>query len=90
MLNGKFFIVGGPASGLFDASNLPVPGSAVPIAINAPVIYGADSLRGDSSVQTGLSTFNSSLLSHIIFAANEETRAIRFRSGLQLVDDPCN
>jgi hypothetical protein len=30
---------------------------------------GPDLLRGDSAVQTGLSSFNESLLSYIIFAA---------------------
>jgi hypothetical protein len=89
-LTGKFFMVGGPASGLLDVNNLPVPGSAAPITINVPVIVGADALRGDSVVQTGLATFDNSLLSYIIFAANEETRAARIRRGILITDDPCN
>jgi hypothetical protein len=89
-LSGNFFMVGGAGSGLFDANNLPVPGSALPITINVPVTLGADGLRGDSIVQTGLFTFNSSLLSYIIFAANEETRTARIRRGILLTDDPCN
>jgi hypothetical protein len=89
-LSGSFFLVGGTGSGLFDANNLPVPGSALPITINVPVAVGPDGLRGDSIVQTGLFTFNSSLLSYIIFAANEETRTARIKRGILLTDDPCN
>jgi hypothetical protein len=52
-----------------------------------PVTRSIDAGRGDSIVQTGLSTFNTSLLSYIIFAANEETRAARIRKGLGEGDD---
>ena len=38
-------------------------------------------------VQTGLTTFDDSLLSYVIFAANVETRALRFRTGLGEGDD---
>jgi hypothetical protein len=89
-VSGNFFLVGGPASGLFDANNLPVPGTAIPITINVPVTMVPDGLRGDSIIQTGLSTFNNSLLSYIIFAANEETRSARIRRGILFSDDPCN
>jgi len=86
-LNGQFFMVGGSGSGLYDANNLPVSGAAKPITINVPVNFGLDAGLGDAIVQTGLSTFNNSLLSYIIFAANEETRAARFRKGLGDSDD---
>jgi hypothetical protein len=80
-------MIGGSGSGLFDANNLSVSGAAKPITINVPVTFGPDAGLGDSIVQTGLSTFNNSLLSYIIFAANEETRAARFRKGLGDSDD---
>jgi hypothetical protein len=38
-------------------------------------------------IQTGLATFDNSLLSYIIFAANEETRAARIRGGLGSADE---
>ncbi len=86
-VTGQFFMIGGSGSGLFDANNLSVSGAAKPITINVPVTFGPDTGLGDSIVQTGLSTFNNSLLSYIIFAANEETRAARFRKGLGDSDD---
>jgi hypothetical protein len=55
--------------------------------IYTPVVYGFDSGLGASIVQTGLSTFNNALLAYIIFAANEETRAARFRKGIGDSDD---
>ena len=50
-------------------------------------IFDGATGRGDSIIQTGLSTFDNSLLSYIIFAAREETRAARFRKGLGGSDD---
>jgi hypothetical protein len=87
-LPGRFFLVGGSGTGLFDANNISIPGSAAPITINVPVTTYLDSGLGDSIVQTGLATFNNSLLSYIIFAANEETRSGRIRKGLGDSDDP--
>ena len=69
------------------ANNQPVAGSGEPIDISVPVTRDTDSGRGDSIVQTGLATFNNSLLSYIIFAANEETRAARIRKGQGDSDD---
>jgi len=63
------------------------PGTSQPITINTPVTYGFDAGRGEAIVQTGLSTFNNALLAYIIFAANEETRAARFRKGVGDSDD---
>jgi hypothetical protein len=82
-------MVGGSASGFFDADGAPVPGAAFPITVSGGTIArGADPFRGDSVVQTGLSAFNESLLSYIIFAANVETRT-KIKSGV-ILDDPCN
>jgi hypothetical protein len=88
-LIGNFFMVGGSSSGFFDANGAPVTGAAFPITVSGGTIAkGADPFRGDSVVQTGLSAFNDSLLSYIIFAANVETRT-KIKSGV-ILDDPCN
>ena len=47
----------------------------------------ADAGLAGSIVQTGLVTFDDSLLSYVIFAANMETRASRIRRGLGDSDD---
>ena len=86
-LFGQFFMVGSASSGFYDTNNVPLTGSAFPIKVNVPITKSVDVGHGDSIVQTGLATFNSSLLSYIIFAANEETRASRFRRGLGDEDD---
>jgi hypothetical protein len=87
-LTGKAFLIGGPGSGLYDANNQPLEGNlGQAIELNVPLTRDIDIGLGDSIVQTGLSTFNNSLLAYIIFAANEETRAARFRKGLGDSDD---
>jgi hypothetical protein len=87
-LTGRAFLIGGPGSGLYDANNQPLAGNlGEVIELNVPLTRDVDIGRGDSIIQTGLSTFNNSLLSYIIFAANEETRAARFRKGLGDSDD---
>jgi len=86
-LSGNFFVVGNSSSGLFDKNNVAQPGNSAPITINTPVVYDYDSGLGSSIVQTGLQTFNNALLAYIIFAANEETRAARFRKVLGDNDD---
>jgi len=86
-LSGNFFVIGNSSSGLFDKNNVAQPGTSAPITINTPVVYDYDSGLGSSIVQTGLQTFNNALLAYIIFAANEETRAARFRKVLGDNDD---
>jgi hypothetical protein len=87
-LSGHFFMIGGSSSGLFDRNNQVLPGTSSPVTINVPVQFDADPGLGSSIIQTGLQTFNNALLSYIIFAANEETRAARFRKVLGDSDDP--
>jgi hypothetical protein len=93
-VTGSFLMIGGPDSGFFDSQNVPLGGSSYPIEFPitvdmAPAGYVrvADSGLGAAVVQTGLATFDQSLLSYIIFAANEETRAARMRRGLGEGDD---
>jgi hypothetical protein len=86
-LNGQFFMIGSTASGFYDTNDVPITGSVFPITVNVPITKAFDPALGDAVVQTGLATFNSSLLSYIIFAANEETRAARIRKGLGAGDD---
>jgi hypothetical protein len=91
--NGSLFMIGGSGSGFFDSENTPLGGegapSVFPITVNAAggFVRVIDPLRSDAVVQTGLATFNESLLSYIIFAANEETRSARIRRGLSDSDD---
>jgi hypothetical protein len=91
--NGSFIMIGGEDSGFFDSNNVPLGGSSYPIEFPITVNVAGSYLRvtdsglGDAIVQTGLSTFDESLLSYIIFAANEETRAARIRRGLGDGDD---
>jgi hypothetical protein len=88
-VSGSFIMIGGTGTGFFDANNIALTGLAVPITVNAPggLTKDLDVGRGDAVVQTGLSTFNESLLAYSIFAANEETRSGRFRKGLGEGDD---
>ena len=92
-LTGSFFLIGGGGSGFFDSQNTPLGGEGAPkvfpITVNAPGGFTRefDLKRSDSLVHTGLTTFNESLLSYIIFAANEETRSARIRRGLSDSDD---
>jgi hypothetical protein len=85
---GSFFLVGGPDSGFFDANHVDLGGTTVPQAFPITVTLagafrrGADSGLAGGIVQTGLVTFDDSLLSYVIFAANEETRAARIRKGV--------
>jgi hypothetical protein len=82
-LNGNFFMIGGSGSGIFDANSVPITGLAFPITISATMVSAADTGRSESIVQTGLATFNESLLAYSIFAANEETRSGRIRKGIE-------
>ncbi|MGE5638599.1 MAG: hypothetical protein ACM30H_00765, partial [Clostridia bacterium] len=82
-LNGNFFMIGGSGSGIFDTNNVPISGLAFPITISATMVSAADAGRSESIVQTGLATFNESLLAYSIFAANEETRSGRIRKGVE-------
>jgi hypothetical protein len=85
---GSFFMIGGSDSGFFDTNNVDLAGSllypqAFPITVNLAgnFIREVDLGLASGVVQTGLATFDDSLLSYIIFAANEETRALRIRRG---------
>jgi hypothetical protein len=91
---GSFITIGGVDSGFFDSNNVPLGGAAFPTEFPITVSMGAagflkviDPGLGAAVVQTGLSVFDESLLSYIIFAANEETRAARIRRGLGEGDD---
>jgi hypothetical protein len=86
-ISGQFFLIGGSGTGIYDANNVPLTGIVYPVTLNVPVTYVTDGARGDSIVQTGVQTFDSSLLAYIIFAANEETRTARIRKGLGEGDD---
>jgi hypothetical protein len=89
----SFYMIGGSDSGFFDKNNQDLAGSlsypqAFPITIT---LAGAflkipDSGLAGGVVQTGVATFDDSLLSYTIFAANEETRAIRIRRGFDSDD----
>jgi hypothetical protein len=91
-VNGSFIMIGGAGTGFFDANNIPLTGPSgfpltQPITVNTGAYVREPDLgRGDSVVQTGLTTFDQSLLSYIIFAANEETRAARITRGLSTED----
>jgi len=75
-------LIGGSGIGIFDSNFVPIPGAAIPITINGTsATFVSDPALGASVIQTGLATFDSSLLSYIIYAANEETRAARIRRG---------
>jgi hypothetical protein len=88
-------MIGGPDSGFFDSNNVPLGGGSPPVEfpITIGVVAAAgyqrvpDTGLGAAVIQTGLATFDQSLLSYIIFAANEETRAARMRRGLGEGDD---
>ena len=95
-VTGSFLLIGGPDSGFYDSFNVPLGGGSYPKEFPITVAMLGDPfgyLRvpdlglGDGIVQTGLSVFDESLLSYIIFAANEETRAARIRRGAGDGDD---
>ncbi|HEX6691118.1 MAG TPA: hypothetical protein VF110_08235, partial [Burkholderiales bacterium] len=80
----SFYMIGGPDSGFFDKNNVDLAGSlaypqAFPITVTlaGPFLRVTDNSLAGSVVQTGVATFDDSLLSYIIFATNDETRAVR-------------
>jgi hypothetical protein len=94
LMNGSFFMIGGGGSGFYDSTNSPLAGDSYSqvFPITVTIAGGGfakliDNARGDAVVQTGLAAFDESLLSYIIFAANEETRAARIRRGIGSGDD---
>jgi hypothetical protein len=94
LTGGSFYMIGGSDSGFFDANNVDLAGSlaypqAFPITVSLAGSFQKifDAGLAGSVVQTGLITFDDSLLSYVIFAANVETRAIRFRRDLADSDD---
>jgi hypothetical protein len=95
-VTGSFLMIGGRNSGFYDSFNVPLGGDSYPKEFPITVAmlgdpFGYSRVRdlglGDGIVQTGLSVFDESLLSYIIFAANEETRAARIRRGAGEGDD---
>ena len=91
-VSGSFIMIGSGDSGFFESHNVPLGGGSFPIQFPITVNTGSfvkvlDQGLGAAVVQTGLSVFDQSLLSYIIFAANEETRASRIRRGLGEGDD---
>ncbi|TAK81006.1 MAG: hypothetical protein EPO20_27270 [Betaproteobacteria bacterium] len=95
-VTGSFLMIGGRNSGFYDSFNIPLGGASYPkefpITVSmlgdpAGYLRVPDSGLGDGIVQTGLHVFDESLLSYIIFAANEETRAARIRRGAGEGDD---
>jgi hypothetical protein len=90
----SFYMIGGSDSGFFDSNNVDLAGSlaypqAFPITVTlaGPFQRVFDSTLASGVVQTGLTTFDDSLLSYVIFAANVETRALRFRTGFTDADE---
>jgi hypothetical protein len=90
----SFYMIGGADSGFFDANNVDLAGSigypqASPITVSlaGSFLRILDGGLAAGVVQTGVTTFDDSLLSYTIFAANEETRAIRIRRGFGDEDD---
>ena len=90
----SFYMIGGSDSGFFDANNVDLAGSlaypqAFPITVSLAGGFQKvfDSGLAAGVVQTGLITFDDSLLSYVIFAANVETRALRFRRDMAESDD---
>jgi hypothetical protein len=90
----SMYMIGGSDSGFFDRNNVDLAGSlaypqANPITITLAggFLKVLDAGLAGAVVQTGLTTFDNSLLSYVIFAANVETRALRFRRGLGGDDD---
>jgi hypothetical protein len=95
-------LVGGTGSGLFDRNNQPIKlyydvSSQVLLlfpAINGGAGGGSYFLHTDTTMKTSAFVqslsprgFEDSLMSYIIFAANEETRTGRIRTGVSSTDD---
>jgi hypothetical protein len=95
-------LAGGIGSGLFDRNNQPIKlyydvSSQVLLlfpAINGGAGGGSYFLNTDVTKATAFIQslsprgFDESLMSYIIFAANEETRTGRIRTGISTMDDP--
>jgi len=89
----SFYMIGGSDSGFFDKNNQDLAGSLsypqtfpITITLAGAFLKIPDSGLAGGVVQTGVATFDDSLLSYTIFAANEETRAIRIRRGFDSDD----
>jgi hypothetical protein len=99
--NVGLLLVGGIGSGIFDRSNQPITlyydvSSQVLLlfpAINGGAGGGSYFLQTDATKATAFIQslsprgFDDSLLSYIIFAANQETQAGRIRTGISTMDD---
>ena len=87
---GGLILVGGAGSGLFGARNVPIGfGDEIKGTFSGGGIFTS---IGDSGLSSAFITANAprsydGLLSYIIYAANEETRAARTRAGLGASDD---
>jgi hypothetical protein len=84
-------LIGGAGTGAFSGSPIPLPvfsHATDPIKISGGGLVKWTPLTNptsfaDASILSGVNLFDESLLSYIIFAANEETRAARIRRGLE-------
>ena len=87
-------MIGGTDSGFFDTNNVDLATTvAYPQAFPITLTLAGGFLKipdaglASSVVQTGAATFDDSLLSYIIFATNDETRALGYRRAFGDSDD---
>jgi hypothetical protein len=89
-LPGGLILIGGPGSGLFGANNVSVtPGDQIKVNFTNGGVLSQVTQAGISSAFITADSPRSydSLLSYLIFAANEETQAARVRAGISTTDD---
>jgi hypothetical protein len=92
LLGPGVILIGGPGTGAFSGSPIPqqvfsFASNPINISGGGLVLHQLGSGFADASILSGVNLFDESLLSYIIFAANEETRAARIRRGLGEGDD---
>ncbi len=91
--NGGLVIVGGPGSGIFDSFNNPIGLRAPPVEASFPggggyaLLNYSDRSMAPAYIQSGPQRNFDSLLSYILYAANEETRVTRIKVGTTSKDD---
>jgi hypothetical protein len=86
----SFFMIGGADSGFFDSNNINLATNVaypqsfpITIGLAGGFLRVSDAGLAGGIVQTGLFTFDQSLLSYVIFANNVETRTFGIRKGLE-------
>ena len=90
---GLIFVGAGAGTGIFNGLNVQLNDNALPVDIAFTGIGGgrvqllSDPARAVAYIQTGVKGFDTSLLNYLIFAANEETKASRLRTGAGGSDD---